>query len=256
MAKILIIDIETAPIMGKVWSLWKQNVSLDQIEQDWYIMSYAAKWLDEDDVYYEDCRESLGNDIELLASIHTLLEEADIVVAHNGARFDVPKINARLILNGFSPPAPYKVVDTLRMAKKTFKFTSNKLAYLTGELCQDQKLDHAKFAGFKLWNECMLGNEEAWDEMMEYNMMDVISLEELYLKLLPWSPTHPNVTAQEDHETMCCPKCGSHHIVKRGFHYTNKGKFQRYRCNGCGGWSSETYTMNTKEKRKSLLASR
>ena len=44
MAKILIIDIETSPIMGKVWSLWKQNVSLDQIEEDWYIMSYAAKW--------------------------------------------------------------------------------------------------------------------------------------------------------------------------------------------------------------------
>ena len=254
--KTLILDIETSPIMGKVWSLWKQNVSLDQIEEDWYIMSFSAKWLGEDDIIYADCRETIGDDSELLVYLYTLLDEADIVVAHNGDKFDVPKINARLILTGFKPPSPYKTIDTVKVAKKHFGFTSNKLAYLTGELCQEQKLDHAKFAGWKLWNECMEGNEEAWDEMMEYNMMDVISLEELYLKLMPWTTNHPNVTADEPHTDTCCPKCGSDDLHKRGFHYTNKGKYQRYRCNDCGGWSSETYTINTKEKRKSLLASR
>ena len=254
--KTLIIDIETSPIMGKVWSLWKQNVSLDQIEEDWYIMSYSAKWLHDDDIMYNDCRENIGDDTELLVDLYSLLNEADIVVAHNGDKFDVPKINARLILNGFTPPSPYKTIDTVKVAKKHFGFTSNKLAYLTSELCEDQKLDHAKFAGWKLWNECMEGNEEAWDEMMEYNMMDVISLEELYLKFLPWTSTHPNVTSDHLDNSMCCPKCASTDLYKRGFYYTNKGKYQRYRCNDCGGWSSETYTMNTKEKRKSLLASR
>ena len=254
--KTLIIDIETSPIMGKVWSLWKQNVSLDQIEEDWYIMSYSAKWLGEDDIMYNDCRENIGDDTELLVDLYALLDQADIVVAHNGDKFDVPKINARLILNGFTPPSPYKTIDTVKVAKKHFGFTSNKLAYLTSELCEDQKLDHAKFAGWKLWNECMEGNEEAWDEMMEYNMMDVISLEELYIKFLPWTSTHPNVTADHLSHEMHCPKCASTDLYKRGFYYTNKGKYQRYRCNDCGGWSSETYTMNTKEKRKSLLASR
>ena len=256
MAKTLIIDIETSPIMGKVWSLWKQNVSLDQIQEDWYIMSYAAKWLGEDDYFYDDCREDIGNDIELLGGIHTLLDQADIVVAHNGVKFDVPKINARFLLQGYNPPAPYKTVDTLKIAKKTFAFTSNKLAYLTANLCEEQKLDHAKYSGWKLWNECMDGNPEAWYEMMEYNVMDVISLEELYLKLRPWSNNHPNVTAHDDSEEMRCPKCGSDDLQKRGFYYTNKGKYQRYSCKCCGGWSSETYTSNTKEKRKSLLASR
>lgn len=254
--KTLIIDIETSPIMGKVWSLWKQNVSLDQIEEDWYIMSYSAKWLGEDDIMYNDCRENIGDDTELLVDMYSLLDQADIVVAHNGDKFDVPKINARLILNGFTPPSPYKTIDTVKVAKKHFGFTSNKLAYLTAELCEDQKLDHAKFAGWKLWNECMEGNEEAWDEMMEYNMMDVISLEELYLKFLPWTSTHPNVTSDHLSNEMHCPKCASTDLNKRGFYYTNKGKYQRYRCNDCGGWSAETYTMNTKEKRKSLLASR
>ena len=256
MSKILIIDIETAPIMGKVWSLWKQNVSLDQIETDWFIMSYAAKWFGEEKVYYSDCRHTLGDDTELLMDVWNLLDQADLVIAHNGAKFDVPKINARLILNGFEPPSPYKIIDTVKVAKKSFAFTSNKLAYLTQQLCEDQKLDHAKFAGFKLWNECMAGNAEAWQEMEDYNRMDVVSLEELYVKLRPWMDNHPNVTAQSNDETMGCPKCGSHDVHKRGHYFTNKGKYQRYRCNSCGGWSSETYTTNTKEKRQSLLASR
>ena len=126
MAKVLIIDIETSPIMGKVWSLWKQNVSLDQIEEDWYIMSFAAKWLGQEGVEYMDCRRSIGKDKKLLKRLHELLEQADIVVAHNGDKFDIPKINARFILNGFQPPSPYKSVDTVKVAKKTFNFTSNK----------------------------------------------------------------------------------------------------------------------------------
>ena len=262
MARILTLDIETSPIMAKVWDLWKQNVSLNQIEDDWYIMSYSAKWLGETDVMYEDCRDSIGEDVELLASLHRLLDEADIVIAHNGDRFDIPKINARFIMNGFLPPSPYKTIDTVKVAKRTFKFTSNKLAYLTDKLTEDKKLDHAKFAGMSLWNECMKGNVEAWEEMKAYNEMDVISLEELYLKLRPWMPNHPSVTTYEEREVLTeddplyCPKCGSHHVQKRGKYHTNKGVYQRYRCNGCGGWSSSTYSENTTEQRKNLLAPR
>lgn len=261
MARILTLDIETSPIMAKVWSLWKQNVSLNQIEDDWYIMSYSAKWLDEPEVMYEDCRTDIGADDLLLESLWELLDEADIVVAHNGDRFDIPKINARFILNGFMPPSPYKTIDTVKVAKRSFAFTSNKLAYLTDKLTEDKKLDHAKFAGMELWNECMKGNMEAWDEMEAYNKMDVISLEELYLKLRPWMPNHPNVNTMEDKEvvdedSVWCPKCGSHHLQKRGKYHTNKGVYQRYQCVSCGGWSSSTYAENSMEQRKSLLASR
>jgi len=256
LVKTLIVDIETSPIMGKVWALWKQNISLDQIENDWFIMSYSAKWLDDEGVFYNDCRNNIGDDYQLLSDLHHLLDEADFVVAHNGDRFDIPKINARMLLNGMSPPSPYKSIDTLKVAKRTFKFTSNKLAYLTDALCSNKKLSHSKFSGWKLWNECMAGNEEAWEEMYEYNCMDVISLEELYLVLRPWMPSHPTLASYDDDESRRCPKCDSEDLTKRGFYHTNKGKFQRFHCNSCGGWSSETTTSNTPAKRKSLLASR
>lgn len=255
--KTLILDIETSPIMAKVWSLWKQNISLDQIEEDWFIMAYSAKWLGDTEVIYDDCRDSIGDDEALLEGIHALLDEADFVVAHNGDKFDIPKINARFILSGFTPPSPYRVIDTVKISKKHFGFTSNKLAFLTKNLCVDEKLDHSKFPGFKLWNECMNGNEEAWDEMRDYNIMDVVSLEELYETLRPWYSSHPNVrSADPSEDGATCPKCGSEHLQRRGFHYTNKGKYQRYQCNDCGGWSSSTYTENTSEERHNLLASR
>jgi hypothetical protein len=252
--KILILDIETSPVLAKVWSLWKQNVSLSQIEDDWFMMSYSAKWLGNPAVIYQDCRDDIGNDKALLEGLHDLLDESDIVVAHNGDKFDIKKINARFMLNGFYPPSPYKTVDTLKVAKKSFAFTSNKLAYLTDKLCTVKKLDHAKYAGFTLWNECLKGNTDAWEEMKIYNEYDVLSLEELYLRLLPWATNHPSVTSFDDEESYRCPKCGGYHVQKRGFSYTNKGKYQRYYCKGCGGWSKATYTENTRNKRQTLLS--
>lgn len=255
-SRILILDIETSPIMGKVWELWKQNISLDQIESDWYIMSYAAKWLDDPDIMYADCRRNIGNDARLLSDLYLLLDAADIVVAHNGDKFDIPKINARFILSGFRPPSTYKTIDTVKAAKKHFKFSSNKLAYLTDKLCKTKKLDHAKYAGFKLWNACQAGIEDAWEEMREYNEVDVLALEELYLKLRPWMTNHPNINIKGDNEKPHCPKCGSGRLHKRGVYTTNKGVYQRYCCMDCEGWSSDSKNLTTKQQRDNLLTSR
>jgi predicted RNA-binding Zn-ribbon protein involved in translation (DUF1610 family) len=240
--KVLLIDIETAPLMGAVWKLWDNNLSLDMIENDWFIMSYCAKWLGSDKIFYSDCRKTFEDDRQLLVELHALMDEAEFIIAHNGDKFDVKKINARLILNGFTPPSPYKTIDTLKIAKKTFAFTSNKLEYLTGELCQQKKLSHGKFPGYKLWKECLAGNEEAWDEMKEYNIVDVTSLEELYLVLRPWYPNHPLMFTPEDPEDYICPKCGGNHIQKRGKYVSRTGiKYQRYQCQECFGWSKSRY---------------
>ena len=51
--RILLLDIETSPTMAAVWRLWKENIGLEQINNDWFIMSYSAKWLKDSTVYYE-----------------------------------------------------------------------------------------------------------------------------------------------------------------------------------------------------------
>ena len=53
-SKILILDIELAPKIAYVWRFWKENISLKQVKQHGHIMSFAAKWLGDGEIYYED----------------------------------------------------------------------------------------------------------------------------------------------------------------------------------------------------------
>lgn len=257
-ARILVLDIETAPIAANVWRIWKENVGLNQITKDWYILSFAAKWLGEEKVrYFDQSKEpNIEDDTNLLAQLHLLLSEADFIVAHNGRKFDLKKINARFIQKGFSPPSPYRIIDTLEIAKAKFAFTSNRLAYISEQLNVDfKKLEHGKFPGFALWREVMTGNREAWKEMRLYNEYDVLSLEETYLHMRAWDDRHPNVNVFNDtEEASACPICGSHHLVLSGHSHTNTGKYPRFHCADCGAWSRGRYTVNTTEKRKALLS--
>lgn len=252
--KILTLDIETAPIKGHVWRLFKENIGLNQIDRDWYILSWAAKWMHEDGVMYEDKRDSWESedDSELLKNIWTLLDETDIIITQNGKRFDQKKLNARFILNGMQPPSSYRHIDTCEEAKRTFGFTSNKLEYMTDKLCKKyKKLKHQSFPGFELWNECLRGNMAAWQEMEDYNINDVLSLEELYTIMRPWMQRHPNVNVYyNDNQTRC--KCGSTDFVPDGYHYTNLSKFARFRCNDCGGELRDRVNLLPKDKRASL----
>lgn len=255
-ARTLILDIETAPILANVWKTWKENVGLEQIRADWYILSFSAKWLGDKEVFYYDqsAAKDIENDAALMEKLHKLLDEADIVVAHNGRRFDLKKINVRFFTHGLPPPSPYVIVDTLEIVKRHFAFTSNRLAFLTEHYCTThKKRAHAKFPGFTLWKECLAGNKEAWKEMRLYNIDDVRSLEEFYLKVRPWAEGHPNVAAFDEPDRPACPRCGSKDVNERGHRHTQVGRYKRYQCNSCGGWSRGRLVVNSKEQRKNLL---
>lgn len=254
--RILYFDIETSPLRGAVWGMWNNNLGLNMIETDWYILSYAARWAGdpEGEVMYEDMRGIVDSedDTHLLDSLWKLLDEADVVVGQNSKKFDAKKINARFILNGYTPPSSYKHIDTLQIAKSSFAFTSNKLEYMTDKLCTKyKKLTHQSFAGYKLWAECLKDNPEAWDEMKVYNEYDVLSLEELYLKLAPWDKKHVNFNLFNEGSDVVC-RCGSTDIVEYGYAYTGVSKFQRYRCKSCGAESRGRTNLFEKDKRESL----
>jgi DNA polymerase elongation subunit (family B) len=231
-SKVLVFDIETAPNLAYVWGKWKQNIYSKQFVEKSYIMSFAAKWLGEDRVIYVDNRHN--DDTRLVKTLYSLLDEADVVVAHNGDKFDLPTVLGRGVVHGFKPPSPYHSVDTLKVARKKFRFLSNSLADLCQELNLPLKGDHKKFAGFDLWVQCLKQNDDAWDEMKEYNIQDIYSLEALYLRLRPYISNHPNVGRHEE----SCPSCGSLDLQKRGVYQPKTGlPYQRYSCNSCGAWS-------------------
>lgn len=251
--KVLILDIETAPIVSYTWGTFQQNVALNQIVEDWAVLSWSAKWLGTDNVMYEDTRNEKNprNDKKILQTIWKLLDEADVVIGQNSKSFDIKKLNARFILNGMQPPSSFRQIDTMRLAKKHFAFTSNKLEYMTKNLCTDnKKSSHAKFGGFDLWKECLNGNVEAWEAMKEYNITDILSTEELYKKLQPWDRSLNWDVYHDAFHVMC--HCGSTDFKKNRFVYTDSGKYQRYTCKNCGAESRSKDNLLIKEKRKSF----
>lgn len=235
MTKILILDIETAPMLGFFWNIWQQNIALNQIKKDWHVLAWAAKWLGDPSskIFYADQRKArrVEDDRILLKGIWKLLDQADIIITQNGKAFDEKKLNTRFILNGFPPPSSYRHIDTKEIATRKFGFTSNKLEYMSEKLCKRKKLKHKKFPGFELWSECLKGNLNAWKEMERYNKVDVLATEELYLKFRPWDNSitvHP----QSDANAPVC-NCGSKAFQKAGIRYTNAGAFHRLKCRGC-----------------------
>lgn len=255
--KIGLIDIETAPLGAQVWGLFDQNVGLNQIEQEWSILSFTFKDLHgkKNDLLYMDTRGNPRDDSELVPVLWQIMHDYDFLIAQNGKRFDMRKIRARLILNDMPPPSPIKVLDTLLMARQVAAFTSNKLEWLSTYLAKVHKSKHKDFPGHELWSECLKDNPKAWESMRKYNIPDVLSMQDVYLKLRPWVVGHSNLAVYTDDEELACPVCGSHHVKQDGFSYTNVSKYLRYVCSHCGAWSRSRYTVNTKAKRQALLAS-
>src|SRR6266487_3519317 len=235
--RILLFDIETAPCLGWVWEKWETNVI--EFKTQWYILSFAYKWLGEKKIHthalpdypaYEKDRE---DDAGLTRELWRVLDSSDVAIAHNGDRFDTRKANSRFIAHGLVPPRPRKNVDTLKIARRHFNFTSNRLDDLGQYLGVGRKLAHT---GKHLWLGCMRGDPAAWRMMVRYNKTDVALLERVYLKLRPWATGHPNL----DNFTRAnvCPTCQSQKLVHRGFNLTKTGKRQRFQCTDCGAWSS------------------
>lgn len=233
--KILLIDIETAPNLGYTWE--KYDTDVIEFLKERYMLCFTAKWLGNPKLItyalpdFPNYIKDKESDKELVMKLWELINEADIVIGHNVNNFDLKVANARFIVNGLLPPSPSRIIDTLKEAKKRFKFTSNKLNDISQVLGLGEKLKHS---GFSLWLGCMSGQDKAWKKMKQYNRMDVVLLEKLYLKLRPWMEAHPTLVAGE--EKSNCPACASSNTQKRGFSVAKTLKYQRYQCTSCGHW--------------------
>ncbi|AJT60732.2 putative exonuclease [Citrobacter phage CVT22] len=233
----LIIDIETAPELAYVWGRWRQNVAPNQVVQRSYMLSWAAKRLGSDEVFadalpfYGDYKAGDVNDYNIVKSLWELLDKADIVIAHNAIKFDLAYANTRFAFHGLGMPSPYKVIDTLQVAKKQFKFAANSLK----ELIAFFGFEEDKMANqMETWIGCMNGDADAWNYMVEYNKRDITTLENVYLKLRPYDKQHPNVALYADGDDVACPCCGDKRItVLEKNAYTMQSAFESYRCKGC-----------------------
>lgn len=251
---IKIIDVETAPEIAYTFRRFKAFISPDQVIRRGYLLSYSSADLYTGEVEGKNLSSyplfdiDHTDDWELCQDLWNLLNEADVVVAHNGYKFDRAYINQRFAYHDMAPPSNYVVVDTLKAAKKQFALPSNSLkemgAYFETE---SEKLDNE---GFPLWKACCEGDRDAFERMQIYNDGDVVSLRDLYMKILPWIPQHPNLSAYYPDEKVRCSRCGSDHVhVVTGKQYhTAVSSFDIIRCESCGGLSRSRANTRSKDK--------
>jgi len=225
--RILTLDIENRPNLAYTWGLFDQSIGLTQLVEPVEMISFAAKWHgDKKVLFYSTYHDSKP---VMLRAAHELLSEADIVVGYNSKSFDVKHLNREFILADMDPPAPYAQVDLLQVARKNFKFASNKLDHVASELGLGGKTSHN---GFQLWLDCMAGKASAWKLMRQYNKQDVVLTEKLYDKLLPWIQPHPHLGLYTG-DLDACGNCGGTDLRPDGKAYTTTGVYQRFQCRGC-----------------------
>lgn len=233
-AKVLLYDLEITPILGWVYDMYDANVL--RVERPKNIMSFAFKWLGDEETQvvsmpdFPSYARSKHNDKHVVTALRDLLDEADIVIAHNANGFDNKVANARFLYHGLTPPSPYLSIDTLIVARRQFKFGANSLQFLCEQLGIGSK---TKVRHHDIWHDCVDGDMEAWDLMREYNAHDVELLEGLYHKLRPFMHNHPVAHIKG------CPKCGSANVQYRGTQRSKTASYHRFHCQDCGGWSRE-----------------
>lgn len=225
--KILYYDLETKPILGYAWGTYQTD--LLTIEQDSGLLCFAYKINDgaTRSLSLKDYTEK-----QMVKELWRLFDEADVLIAQNGDRFDMRVANKLFLKHGLNPPSPYKTVDTLKLARKYFKFDSNKLDHLARYLLGERKVSTG---GMSLWIDCMNGHVSALRKMERYCRHDVNLLYQLYHKLKGWHTGHPNHNIYNG-TTHKCPNCGGP-TQRRGVMITKVRKYQRYACQSCGAWS-------------------
>ena len=231
MNNVLLLDIESTPNLSWVWEHYDQTVI--KHVQPWWLLCVGLKWQQDSFVEVVDMPSLEWDEAALCGVVWDYLDAADIVVAHNGDKFDLRKLTAKFIEHGMTPPSPYKTVDTLKVARRVAKFNQNSLAALSTHLDIGRKLTTE---GFSLWERCMQRDpidEVAWRKMIRYAKKDVVQLERLYDRLLPWIPNHPALAEPGAH----CPHCQSSNLQKRGVARTKTMTYQQYWCKDCGAWS-------------------
>ncbi len=235
--RILIFDIETAPNLAYTWGTYEQNV-VDFVST-WTMLSFAYKWVGDGKtkcVSNWDFGKTL-DDTDTILVLWTLLDQADIVVAHYGDKFDIKKANTRFLQLGLGAPSPYKTVDTKKIASRYFAMPRNSLDYIGEYLGLGRKVKHP---GWEMWEGCIAGEEKWWKLMIRYNKQDVVLLEKVWRAMQSFESNGPNMAALSGEKV--CPKCGvdAKHLQSRGFTTPSTWTYRQYYCNVCKSWPKGT----------------
>lgn len=228
MPRVLVIDIETAPNIAYSWGIWQVNISVSQLIEPSRVLCFAAKWVGEKKTHYFS--EYHDGKQAMVQAAWDMMNEADIIIGYNHARFDIPHLHREFLLAGMTAPSPHQDIDLLRVMRNRFKFISNKLGFVTDALGIDTKLETG---GQQLWNDVLANNPKAWAKFKRYNIQDVHITEQLFTLLQPWIKNVPHAGMWSN--MSVCHSCGGKDLTPVGFVFERTTVFPKVLCS-CGAW--------------------
>lgn len=243
---VLTLDIERLPgrarvphrgltIEGDFWDLnsWKHTLGY-RIHPDHVLewpRTICAAWR-----FYGDKRTHFASEWDdgrdgMLRQAWDAYDRADVVYGHNVDRFDTKNLNAEWLTLGLNPPTPFKILDTLKEARKTFGFESNTLASLTQRLGVDTKTDKYSIA---MARGAVAGDKALQRQIKAYNVGDIDASEAFVDKLRGWIPSHPHDLIGTIDDRPTCNQCWGDNLVRSGIKLAQQITYALYRCQDCG----------------------
>jgi DNA polymerase elongation subunit (family B) len=237
--KRLYIDIEVSPNIGVFWQTGhKVSIGYENIVQERAIICACWKWEGQSKIYSATW-DNNKSDKELVKTLAKICGSATEIIAHNGARFDLPWIRTRALFHRVKFPHSLPIVDTLKVSRGQFKFNSNRLDYISKFTGGHGKLK----TEFQWWLDITLkGNKRAMRDMVTYCKKDVLELERVHKVMQPY--LKPVTRVSQDRTD--CPECGSDHVHLQDRRMTvSAGVKVVLRCQSCGtSWSVPESTYN------------
>jgi len=228
--KVMVYDIETSLVKASLWGTGKTYIRHDQLddgpEGETRIISISWKYIGEDEVYaltWDD-----GCDKKMMQEFMAYYNRCEMVIGQNNNSFDNKIVKARaakhrLFINRF-----VKSFDIYRKAKSVFKLQSYSMKYMAVYFGLTPKLGHE---GIRMWKMIQWGTDEQKAEylakMVEYNIGDIVTTEELYMTLRPYLGTITHLGVSNGKPRWSCPISGSEDVELYNTIYTEAGTVQR-----------------------------
>lgn len=242
--RIVFFDLETLPNLHEALKVWPQLSAYPGLTLKATITSVICagyKIYGEKKVHCINAwdnktrwRKDVNDDSYVVKELYKILKSADVVVTHNGKRFDWKFLQTRLVAHGLKPLGKIHHVDTKQLAKQHLFAFNNRLGTIGQLLANDKKLENG---GWELWVDVYYRKKSAMTLMERYCKQDVALLEKCFVALRPFINNLPPQNVLSNTVEKICPVCGSHKLVSNGWRTTKTKRYRRYQCQDCGTWS-------------------
>lgn len=287
---LLIYDIETAHLKGRLWRPGEQIVRHDQLlpsANKFKILTISYKWYHEKNVHTLTCGDDGRSEKKMVEQFDKEIKKADVVLGKNNNRFDNKMINTIRMMHDINamPEWLFKSEDLEQQMRKYFSLPSQSLDYIStifgtgGKVKMDRsdwiniedyielnglsrnilksKIDvFTKYFYGKSANQVVSLGKKAFKKMIFYNKKDVKDTEAALIKVLPHIILkHNAATINKAKSPNSCITCGSTLVSTQQAVTKGKSRYMQFYCNTHKGYAgSRPFIMDAHSHRKYTAA--